>query len=405
MRKVGMILVILVTGYFAGVYRNEPLMAMAVTEVLLLAVMWVLSFLLKRNLSVGFASSSGEAVIGSKPGCGVVIRNRGLLPVSRFRLSLSSGYEGGRKRSEIVYGGTLRGEQRRSVELDCRHCGIARVSAEKVRVYDYLSLFSSQKNIWTSMIFMVYPKDLAANISLVSLKEAQQTMQSGTATTPYAGGNDEIRLLREYHEGDSVRHVHWNLTARMDELWVREYDSERDVPLRFFIDLRGLSSVYSILGFEGRVDTNQSSRRRHGGLNEPNVDANIAADRFFQVLYSLLLGLLEDAGYIRVWWRGSDIFEKYGAMAGADEEDSSYADGTASVMDIRDRDDCRKLLRCLYLERVRRPEQMAVSPMPDEAGSLISFDTDLNWRVDGQLVWHFSPDGYEEEIRNNVFEL
>jgi hypothetical protein len=98
MRKIGMLLVILVTGYFAGVYRNEPLMVMVVTEVLLMAVMWLFSILLRQTLSIGFASSSGEASMGDCFSCGVAIRNKGLLPVSRFRLSLSSGYEGGKKK-------------------------------------------------------------------------------------------------------------------------------------------------------------------------------------------------------------------------------------------------------------------------------------------------------------------
>lgn len=410
MRNIGMLLVILVTGYFAGVYRNEPLMVMVVTEVLLMAVMWLFSILLRQTLSIGFASSSGEASMGDCFSCGVAIRNKGLLPVSRFRLSLSSGYEGGKKKPEIIYGGTLKGEQRLSVDVDCRHCGIARVSADKVKVYDYLSLYSTQKKIGTSMMITVYPKDMAAGISLKGLKEAQQIMQGGSAMTPYSGGNDEIRLLREYREGDSVRHVHWNLTARMDELWVREYDSERDVPLHFFIDLRGL-----------------------GPANEK--DGGVEKDGFFVVLNSLLLGLLEDAGYIKVWWRRSDIHKGYGnetdhdgvaparaagqpsAMAHAAQQDSDMAHvaGSASYMphsaeptssmDIRSRDDCRRLLRHLYLERLGKPEAVPAGIMPDGAGSLLSLDTALCWRLDGQLIWRFSPDGYVEELRSNVFEL
>lgn len=382
MRRIGIALVILLTGYFAGIYRNEPLMIMAVTEVLLVIAMRVLSILLKGSLSIGFVSDSGEAVRGSNYSCGVAIRNKGLLPVSRFCLSLLSGYEGGKKKTETIYGGILKGEQRLSVDVDCRHCGIARVSAEKVKVYDYLSLFSSQKRIGRSMVLTVYPQEMAAEISLAGLKEARQAIQSGTVITPYAGGNDEIRLIREYREGDSVRHVHWNLTARMDELWVREYNSERDVPLRFFIDLTGLGAA--------------------GGGSEsagPGSRVDDAADSFFGVLNALLLGLLADAGCIRVMWRGSDIFGDY-------EEN---ADGAVSAMDIRSQDDCRELLRRLYLERLGDPEPMTLrmtsNGMPDEAGSLISLDTGLNWRVDGQLVWHFSATGYEEELRSNIFEL
>ena len=135
------------------------------------------------------------------------------------------------------------------------------------------------------------------------------------------------------------------------------------------------------------------------GSAGPGSRVDDAADSFFGVLNALLLGLLADAGCIRVMWRGSDIFGGY-------EEN---ADGAVSAMDIRSQDDCRELLRRLYLERLGDPEPMTLrmtsNGMPDEAGSLISLDTGLNWRVDGQLVWHFSATGYEEELRSNIFEL
>ena len=45
---------------------------------------------------------------------------------------------------------------------------------------------------------------------------------------PFLPGNnyEEVRQIREYRDGDSVRHIYWNQTARRDSLWVKEYEEE-----------------------------------------------------------------------------------------------------------------------------------------------------------------------------------
>ena len=43
--------------------------------------------------------------------------------------------------------------------------------------------------------------------------------------------------LREYQYGDDVRYIDWNVTARMDEPYVREYVEDREITAWFLLDL------------------------------------------------------------------------------------------------------------------------------------------------------------------------
>ena len=43
--------------------------------------------------------------------------------------------------------------------------------------------------------------------------------------------------LREYQPGDDIRYIDWNVTARMDAPYVRQYTEEREVTAWFLIDL------------------------------------------------------------------------------------------------------------------------------------------------------------------------
>src|SRR5205085_2854113 len=43
--------------------------------------------------------------------------------------------------------------------------------------------------------------------------------------------------LREYQAGDDIRYIDWNVTARMDAPYVRQYNEDRDITAWFLLDL------------------------------------------------------------------------------------------------------------------------------------------------------------------------
>jgi uncharacterized protein (DUF58 family) len=47
----------------------------------------------------------------------------------------------------------------------------------------------------------------------------------------------DLAGLREYESGDDVRYIDWNVTARMDTTYVREYHEDREVTAWFLLDL------------------------------------------------------------------------------------------------------------------------------------------------------------------------
>ena len=47
----------------------------------------------------------------------------------------------------------------------------------------------------------------------------------------------DLAALREYQPGDDVRYIDWNVTARMDVPYVREYNEDREISAWFLLDL------------------------------------------------------------------------------------------------------------------------------------------------------------------------
>jgi len=53
----------------------------------------------------------------------------------------------------------------------------------------------------------------------------------------FRGNGIDLVDLREYQPGDDVRSIDWNVTARMDTPYVREYTEDREVTAWFLLDL------------------------------------------------------------------------------------------------------------------------------------------------------------------------
>ena len=59
----------------------------------------------------------------------------------------------------------------------------------------------------------------------------------GDYRTLFRGFGLDLADLREYHPGDDVRHIDWNVTARLQMPHVREYQEDREVAAWFLLDL------------------------------------------------------------------------------------------------------------------------------------------------------------------------
>src|SRR4030095_2059658 len=59
----------------------------------------------------------------------------------------------------------------------------------------------------------------------------------GDYRTLFRGYGLDLADLREYQYHDDVRHIDWNVTARLQTPYVREFNEEREVAAWFLLDL------------------------------------------------------------------------------------------------------------------------------------------------------------------------
>src|SRR5690349_1479845 len=59
----------------------------------------------------------------------------------------------------------------------------------------------------------------------------------GDYRTLFRGQGLDLADLREYQYGDDVRHIDWNVTARLQSPYVREFHEDREITAWFLLDL------------------------------------------------------------------------------------------------------------------------------------------------------------------------
>jgi uncharacterized protein (DUF58 family) len=107
----------------------------------------------------------------------------------------------------------------------------------------------------------------------------------GDYRTVLRGGGVDLADLREYQLHDDVRHIDWNVTARLQQPYVRQFIEDRDLTAWFLLDLSGSidfgsADVTKLAVSAGFVATLARVITRHGN----RVGAMLYATRVHAVL-------------------------------------------------------------------------------------------------------------------------
>jgi uncharacterized protein (DUF58 family) len=101
------------------------------------------------------------------------------------------------------------------LSVTAEHCGVLTAAVTGVRVTDLLGLFSRKLPVEVPSMILVLPIPAEPD-ALPPLPE------TGPLVVKPGGGFAEDYELRTYRPGDTVRSIHWKLSAKTDDLVVRD---------------------------------------------------------------------------------------------------------------------------------------------------------------------------------------
>lgn len=186
----------------------------------------------RRQLSVRHALNNHQCTRGSEVRYAVLMRNRGIVPLTWAEASLSSSRGGGLAKAQFEVSLTPFGEYRYQTGFCPPHRGIYTLLIDKILVSDPFRLTHFKCRRPDPLTLMALPK-------LTPIMETwKQRLDPQGSGGFFAQTSDEPAVdNRTYRYGDSPRRIHWNLTARKRELMVRQYESIESRRLLIVLDL------------------------------------------------------------------------------------------------------------------------------------------------------------------------
>lgn len=250
-RWIAYVAALLATVYAALLYHSEALLFLAGVELLPL-FLFLLLFVQRPLLQVSFLERRLVFDPPQEQVFSLIAVNRSAIPIRRLRLSLR------------LYNQTTKAVQRethsfavgrRRARLKVQEAelgyGVWQVAVKRIRIYDLLHFFSLRKWKRLQMELVCLPKWYP----MKGIQKGERESWEEKAELDFALPKRDVsvlRQIRDYRPGDRMADIHWKLSAKREELQVKEYGQTQEQPLLLGIDTSGLTKesmelIYSLL--------------------------------------------------------------------------------------------------------------------------------------------------------------
>jgi len=169
------------------------------------------------------------------------VENRNhFLPITKgvARVRYENYFSGEKGKMKVHFSVDAGRKRDRRIVVPMDNCGNLSIKVEKVRIYDYLSIFA-----WT--IGKDYPKQHVLIVPptkdfyLGRDRWYNETDEDSDRFSPYKKGDDpsEIFDIRDFVDGDKIQRIHWKLSSKTGNLMVKDGSLPLTKALHIFIDL------------------------------------------------------------------------------------------------------------------------------------------------------------------------
>ncbi|HBA62374.1 MAG TPA: hypothetical protein DCZ20_00790 [Lachnospiraceae bacterium] len=217
----------------------------------------------------------------------VTVKNTSRLPLIHFRiwLQMENSFTGEKESYQMEGRTGYRDQQTLLLMLRARHCGNLKITLKRCWIYDYLFVCKEAVRLGTSQRIGVLPQ---CHLLMVDVtRRTREFLADADEYSDRESGNDpsDIYQIREYREQDSIHDIHWKLSAKADELLVKERGKPLGCAVLIWLNL-------DQSGYHAN-DRNGNRRRTTGDESFTNL---------LEVASSLAFSLLEERCVHMVAW-------------------------------------------------------------------------------------------------------
>lgn len=233
------LLVTALTFYCFFMYENSILSGFLAAEVVYFAAAFVELLSIRKKVEIAVDRILPVAEKGQTVSVQVSVQNQSFMPGIHYRVrGLLSNQFTGESRKFMMKGSVLKKERAVNI-LSFRpsSCGNMIVSVDELCLYDALGIFVLRKKVMLRRSIGVLPECHVLPLEIT--KRTREFVADAEEFSDRESGDDpsEIYQIREYREKDSIHDIHWKLSAKSDELLVKEHGRPLGCVVLMWIDL------------------------------------------------------------------------------------------------------------------------------------------------------------------------
>ena len=193
-------------------------------------------------------------------------------------------------------------------DISSKYRCVSHVGIEYVEMYDFLKIFKLRKYIKDNPILIVCPDVVPFSNELFSISPSQE---AGVSRKVSFEDYSSITDVRKYEYSDSMKRIHWKLSAKKSELLVKKYDHTNTMVSAIIVDNR----------------TTAIEAKNSDALEDKLIETAVSISKFnLDDNYPVMLDFMDDDTPARVYEAGSAGFDKLFFAAASVRIDSEHVE-------------------------------------------------------------------------------
>ena len=238
------LLIVAVCFYLGILYTNTIMLTIgyALGILLFLSIVELIYRIITMKCYIDVPISMTES--GRPVGVNIKIRNKGVLPAGKVEVQVKNKnvlHKNG-KSQWIAFEDVSAGERNYSIKMELKGAGCHEISLTQMKIYSLFGLICLKRKCRDFSSVLVMPEVYSANVQIT--EAVRNFLGDADVYDDFRPGHDsgETFEIRAYREKDKLQSIHWKLSAKMDDLMVKENSLPKACAVVLMLELRPLQS-------------------------------------------------------------------------------------------------------------------------------------------------------------------
>lgn len=237
-----------VSMYIALIYKNEAFLSIFYGQLFIILLLAILNIISIHKLEISMNIFENVVQIGEKIHVNITISNKSILPTGKIEVTVENFNLYLKKKENTKFYGNVNGNGYSILKCSyiTKNPGNIEFRIRKVWSDDFLGILKLpifKYDICKQSVIVIpelYEVPIFVGKSLYRYIFEDETVQNNFNNT----GDGENSENRPYIPGDSLKNIHWKLSAKTDELMTRQKYNNSFFGIVFFLDLGIIEDNY-----------------------------------------------------------------------------------------------------------------------------------------------------------------